>query len=628
MIGVENLHKSFGSQILFEGASFKLNPKERIGLVGLNGHGKTTLFRIIIGEESPDTGTISVPKHYRIGYVRQDLDFTKDTVLKEVMTGLPAQERDHYWKVEKVLTGLGFNKDDMQRHPFDFSGGFQVRLNLAKVLVSKPDLLLLDEPTNYLDITSIRWVERFLMNWPREMMLITHNRGLMDKLVTHTMGIYRKKVRKIPGNTEKFYAQLAQEEEVHEKTRIKDERRRREIEQFIARFRAKARLANLVQSRIKTLAKTGKKEKLEKLKTLDFAFRSSPFLGKHVLSARDLSFSYDPCKPLIENFNITIGAGDRICVVGKNGKGKTTLLKLLTGVLKPQSGDIVLNPAVRKGFFEQTNIHSLVHTRTVEEEILYSHSDVDRPQARNICGAMLFEGDKALKKIGVLSGGEKSRVLIGKLLATPVNLLLLDEPTNHLDLESCDALLAAIDSFAGTVVMATHNEMFLKTLAERLIVFHNERIYLFEGGYQRFLEKGGWEDEEDVLVSGSGETKKEDTRINLSKKEIRRRRSEVISERAGILKPLEQRLHRTEDYIEEHEKTLAELHAAMQTATQTGDAISITELSKSIHRCQADIEKLYDELLKSSGVLEAQKAIFEEKLERLDSEASGPLMVS
>lgn len=628
MIGVENLHKSFGSQILFEGASFKLNPKERIGLVGLNGHGKTTLFRIIIGEESPDTGTISVPKHYRIGYVRQDLDFTKDTVLKEVMTGLPAQERDHYWKVEKVLTGLGFNKDDMQRHPFDFSGGFQVRLNLAKVLVSEPDLLLLDEPTNYLDITSIRWVERFLMNWPREMMLITHNRGLMDKLVTHTMGIYRKKVRKIPGNTEKFYAQLAQEEEVHEKTRIKDERRRREIEQFIARFRAKARLANLVQSRIKTLAKTGKKEKLEKLKTLDFAFRSSPFLGKHVLSARDLSFSYDPCKPLIENFNITIGAGDRICVVGKNGKGKTTLLKLLTGVLKPQSGDIVLNPAVRKGFFEQTNIHSLVHTRTVEEEILYSHSDVDRPQARNICGAMLFEGDKALKKIGVLSGGEKSRVLIGKLLARPVNLLLLDEPTNHLDLESCDALLAAIDSFAGTVVMATHNEMFLKTLAERLIVFHNERIYLFEGGYQRFLEKGGWEDEEDVLVSGSGETKKEDTRINLSKKEIRRRRSEVISERAGILKPLEQRLHRTEDYIEEHEKTLAELHAAMQTATQTGDAISITELSKSIHRCQADIEKLYDELLKSSGVLEAQKAIFEEKLERLDSEASGPLMVS
>jgi ATP-binding cassette subfamily F protein 3 len=620
MIGVENLHKSFGSQILFEGASFKLNSKERIGLVGLNGHGKTTLFRIIIGEESPDTGTINVPKNYRIGYVRQNLDFTKDTVLKEVMTGLAAQERDHYWKVEKVLTGLGFNKDDMQRRPFDFSGGFQVRLNLAKVLVSEPDLLLLDEPTNYLDITSIRWVERFLMNWPREMMLITHNRGLMDKLVTHTMGIYRKKVRKIAGNTEKFYAQIAQEEEVHEKTRIKDERRSKEIEQFIERFRAKARLANLVQSRIKTLAKIGKKEKLEKLKTLDFAFRSSPFLGKHVLSVRDLSFSYDSSKPLIKDFKITISAGERICVVGKNGKGKTTLLKLLAGVLRSQSGNIVLNPGVRKGFFEQTNIQSLVHTRTVEEEILYSHSDVDRQQARNICGAMLFEGDKALKKIGVLSGGEKSRVLLGKLLTTPVNLLLLDEPTNHLDLESCDALLAAIDSFDGTVVMVTHNEMFLKILAERLIVFHNDEIFLFEGGYQRFLEKGGWKDEEEVLISGPGKTEKDNTRIKPSKKEIRRRRSECITERSRILKPLEQRLQRTETRIEKHEKTLAELHADMQKATQASDGNRITELSKSIHRCQGEIEKLYDELVKSSGVLEAQKAIFEEKLQRLESD--------
>jgi len=407
---------------------------------------------------------------------------------------------------------------------------------------------------------------------------------------------------------------------VHEKTRIKNERRSIEIEQFIERFRAKARLANLVQSRIKTLAKIGKKEKIEKLKTLDFAFRSSPFLGKHVLSTRDLAFSYDSRKPLIKNFNITIRAGERICVVGKNGKGKTTLLRLLAGVLKSQSGDIVLNPAVRKGFFEQTNIQSLVHTRTVEEEILYTHSDIDRQQARNICGAMLFDGGKALKKIGVLSGGEKSRVLLGKLLTTPVNLLLLDEPTNHLDLESCDALLAAIDSFDGTVVMVTHNEMFLKTLAERLIVFHNDEIFLFEGGYQRFLEKGGWKDEEDVLISGPGKIKKETPRIKLSKKEIRRRRSECITERARILKPLEQALQRTETRIEKHEKTLAELHAEMQKATQAGDGNRITELSKSIHRCQGEIEKLYDELVKSSSVLEAQKAIFEEKLEQLESD--------
>jgi ATP-binding cassette subfamily F protein 3 len=321
---------------------------------------------------------------------------------------------------------------------------------------------------------------------------------------------------------------------------------------------------------------------------------------------------------LIKDFNITIRAGDRICVVGKNGKGKTTLLKLLAGVLRSQSGEIVLNPAVQKGFFEQTNIQSLVDTRTVEEEILYSHSDIDRQQARNICGAMLFEGDAAIKRIGVLSGGEKSRVLLGKLLATPLNLLLLDEPTNHLDLESCDALLAAIDSFSGTVVMVTHNEMFLKTLAERLIVFHNDEIQLFEGGYQRFLDKGGWEDEEDVMLSGSVENKEDNSCIKLSKKEIRRRRSEFNAERSRILKPLEQRLYRIERDIERHEITLSELHDAMQTSTQAGDGSRITKLSKSIHRCKADIERLYDELVKSSSLFEAQKTTFEKKLERLE----------
>jgi len=196
--------------------------------------------------------------------------------------------------------------------------------------------------------------------------------------------------------------------------------------------------------------------------------------------------------------------------------------------------------------------------------------------------------------------------------------LLLDEPTNHLDLESCDALLAAIDSFDGTVVMVTHNEMFLKTLAERLIVFHNDEIHLFEGGYQRFLEKGGWEDEEDILLSGPVDNKKNNARIKLSKKEIRRRRSEFITERAKILKPLEQHLHQIENHIEKNEETLAELNAAMQTATQTGDSNKITELSKSIHHCQADIARLYDELVKASSVFEVKKAIFEEKLERIE----------
>ncbi|MBW2193508.1 MAG: ABC-F family ATP-binding cassette domain-containing protein, partial [Deltaproteobacteria bacterium] len=340
MISVENLTKSFGTHILFKEMSFKINSREKVGLVGRNGHGKTTLFRLILGEEHPDSGTITTPKQYRIGYVRQQLEFTENTILDECVKALPAMDQDQYWKVEKVLAGLGFSDDDLQRHPEEFSGGFQVRLNLAKVIISEPDLLLLDEPTNYLDITSIRWVERFLSTWPRELMLITHDRGFMDKLVTHTLGIHRTKMRKIAGNTEKYYGQIAQDEEIYEKTRIKDQRRRKDVEQFITRFRAKARLANLVQSRIKTLAKIEKRGKLEKLKTLDFSFRNLPFNGKHPLRVQNLGFSYDQKKPLIKQFNVTVGSRERICVIGKNGKGKTTLIKLLAGVLKPQRGKI------------------------------------------------------------------------------------------------------------------------------------------------------------------------------------------------------------------------------------------------------------------------------------------------
>ena len=209
MISVENLYKGFGSQLLFEGANFKLNSKERLGLVGRNGQGKTTLLRMIVGAEKPDSGNIIIPKNYRIGYVRQKISFKKDTVLAEGMRGLAGEERDHFWKVEKILAGLGFSRADMQRHPRKFSGGYQVRLNLAKVLVSDPDLLLLDEPTNYLDIASIRWIERFLNHWPREIILITHDRSFMDSVVTHIMGIHHKKIRKIQGDTEKYYTQIA-----------------------------------------------------------------------------------------------------------------------------------------------------------------------------------------------------------------------------------------------------------------------------------------------------------------------------------------------------------------------------------------------------------------------------------
>lgn len=618
MIRVENLTKSFGDQILFDGLGFSINQRQRGGLVGQNGHGKTTLFRMIAGEERPDSGSIIIPKNYRIVYVRQNLEFTADTALNEGIRALPEQEKDHYWKVEKILAGLGFGREDFDRQPDEFSGGLQVRLNLVKALVAEPDLLLLDEPTNFLDITSIRWIEQFLSSWPHELMLITHDRSFMDKVVTHTMGIHRRNLRKIAGNTTKYYNQIAQDEEVYEKTRINDERRRKEIEQFITRFRAKARLANLVQSRVKTLKKMEKTDKLEELKLLDFSFRSSPFPGKSILTCSHLAFAYNARKPLIKDFNATIGAGERICVVGKNGKGKTTLLKLLAGKLSPQSGQTIFHPSTIKGFFEQTNVNSLVDTRTVEEEILYSHPDIDRQRARNLCGAMMFSGDDALKKISVLSGGEKSRVMLGKLLATPVNLLLLDEPTNHLDMESCDALLAAIDFYEGTVIMVTHNEMFLHTLADRLIVFQNDEIDVFDGRYQEFLEKVGWHDEKPPDPKIRSQAFPAGANARSAKKEMRRKRSEIITRRSKTVRPLEKRITRLENDIESHEVELADLNNYMQQASQDQDGTRISELSQSIHACQSKIDKLFDELEIASDKLDRQNAVFERELKQLE----------
>ena len=620
MIRVENLSKNYGELNLFAKISFTLNPKERLGIVGRNGHGKTTLFRLLLGDESPDAGNIVIPKNYRIGYVSQNLEFKHATIIDEAISALPVIEETHHWKAEKILAGLGFDQTEFQKHPKTFSGGYQIRLNLAKALISEPDLLLLDEPTNFLDITSIRWIEGFLRQWSHEIMLITHDRSFMDRVVTHTMGIHRKKVRKIEGDTAKYYAQIATDEAVYEKTRLKDARRRKEIEQFITRFRAKARQANLVQSRMKTLQKMGEKEKLEKMKLLDFSFSSSPFEARYMFNARNISFAYEGQNALISDFNINVAAGERICVVGPNGKGKSTLLRLLAVQLRPDTGHLKYHPEVKKGYFEQGSVKSLVDSRTVLDEILSSNPDGDRQRARNVCGAMMFSGDDALKKISVLSGGEKSRVMLGKLLVSPTNLLLLDEPTNHLDMESCDALLAAIDNFNGTVIMVTHNEMFLHALAQRLIVFQNDRLDIFDGGYQRFLDQGGWHEDGKTEIDRPEASPKADRSTKRTKKGLRRQRSAIIAERSRILQPLQKQVTTIENKIEENESELSRLNESMQQASQTQEGARIAEISQAIHTCQQAVDRLFEQLDEITRELEAREAEFDNRIRQIDAE--------
>ncbi|HVP90559.1 MAG TPA: ABC-F family ATP-binding cassette domain-containing protein [Terriglobales bacterium] len=621
MIIVDELSKSYGKQGLFDSISFKVNRRERVGVVGRNGHGKTTLFRMIMGLEEPDAGAITKPRNYRLGYVEQAIAFAAETVRAEAARALAHDSQDEIWRVEKVLAGLGFDPEDLDKRPLELSGGYQVRLNLAKVLLGDYQMLLLDEPSNYLDITSLRWLERFLIGWPGEVMIITHDRSFMDNVVTHILGIHRRKVRKIQGDTGKYYEQIAAEEEVYEKTRINDERKRKEMDLFITRFRAKARLGGLVQSRVKSLEKMEKREKLEAVKDLEFSFSEKRAYHKYAMDVRDVSFAYTPDRPLIRRFSISIGAKDRVFVIGRNGRGKTTLLKLLAGDLAPRSGEITSPQSVAPGYFEQTHISTLSGSNTVLEEILSADPEGDPKRARAIAGGMMFEGDDALKRIAVLSGGEKSRVLLGKLIATPINLLLLDEPTNHLDIESNDALLEAIDSFEGAVVMVTHNEMFLHALAERLVVFDNDDIIVYEGGYGRFLERVGWQDEVMQRPLGGarpwngGEAKEKPT-----PKELRRLRSEIITERSRALRPLEARMAEVERTVEANDATLKDLNRRLVEASQVRQGSRVVELSRTMHATKKAVDGLLEELEKLTAEHEAKTAEFDARLRALDAE--------
>ncbi|HET6514602.1 MAG TPA: ATP-binding cassette domain-containing protein [Thermodesulfovibrionales bacterium] len=618
MIQVSNVDKAYGRQVIFDNVGFTINAGERVGLVGRNGHGKTTLLRMIINEEHPDSGIISIPNGYTIGHLSQHISFTEDSVLKEGCLSLKPSEdgRDETYRVEAILMGLDFSKDDFSLNPSALSGGFQVRLNLAKVLVSEPNLLLLDEPTNYLDIVSIRWLTQFLRSWKSEMILITHDRDFMDSVTTHTMGIHRCTIRKIEGATEKLYQQILMEEEVYEQTRINDEKKRKEVEQFINRFRVQANKARAVQSRIKALQKKERLEKLAEIKTLDFEFNTAPFTGKQLLGAEDITFSFGKeSPPLIKGFSISVGKNDRIAIVGKNGKGKTTLLNLLAGELIPLKGAITRHPQLKPAYFGQTNIGRLDLQKTVEEEIMDVHPDRSRGVARKICGAMMFEGDSALKKISVLSGGERSRVLLCKLLVSPANLLLLDEPTNHLDMESIDSLIEALDAFGGALMIVTHSEMILHAVAKRLIVFDGGEVSVFEGTYQDFLDRVGWKDEERSEPSALRNREEESRGAN--RKELRRIRAEIITNRSRTLGPLQQRIAQVEDTIMKLEREAEQDTGALLEASVKGDGESIRRLSKAIHISKERIDTLFEELESLTGEHDTRACEFEGMLSRL-----------
>jgi len=581
VIKINQLSKSYFDRELFADVIFQVNAGDRLGLVGRNGHGKSTLFKLILGQEEPDSGEITIPRNYRIGHLEQHLHFTQPTILEEAALGLPEEESHSIYKAEAILFGLGFPHADLEKAPHVFSGGFQLRINLAKLLLSDPNLLLLDEPTNYLDITSVRWVARYLANFKGELIVISHDRDFMDSVTTHTAVIHRQKIRKFEGGTAKAYDQIILEDEIHEKTRANEEKKRAHAAAFINRFRAQASKAKMVQSRIKMLEKLPKLDGLADIQSLDFKFRHAAFAAKTLLEARNISFGYTPDNVLFQDINLTINARDRFGVIGNNGKGKSTLLNLLSGGLNPLTGELKTHPDMKLGYFGQTNIQRLNPKFTIEQEIERTNPALTRTQVRNICGTMMFGGDLALKKVSVLSGGEKSRTLLAKILAHPSNLLLLDEPNNHLDMESIDGLIESLQDFPGALLIVTHNERILRALVTKLIVFHRGRMDVFDSGYDEFLEKIGWEDE----TEAKGAKKKLTARNNYNEKKEREKAER--KEKARIAK--------IEAQILISENSLKKYNEQLVIEANRNNLAQLNELSKKISQVKQDIEDLYSE---------------------------------
>ena len=587
MLTIQNLSKSYGNHVLFEDVNFQMNAGEKLGLVGRNGHGKSTLFKLILKQEDYDSGSISLGKNYHVGHLAQHLVFTENTILQEVCLGLPAgEELDHY-KAEAMLFGLGFDFEDLQKHPSEFSGGFQIRLNLAKVLLSKPNLLLLDEPTNYLDILSIRWLTDYLNSWQNEMIIISHDRHFMDSVTTHTAGIHRAKIKKVQGGTQKFYEQIILEEELHEKTRVNDEKKRKQMDAFIDRFRAKANKASVVQSRIKMRDKLTNLEKLQDIQNLDFDFKYQNFSAKVLLEAQNLKYGYEKDQILINDLSFSIAKNDRIAIIGKNGKGKSTLLNLLANEITPLKGNVKKHPSTEIGYFGQTNINRLDTNRTVEEEIQAEDTTLTRTAVRSICGTVMFDGDKALKKISVLSGGEKSRVLLGKILVHPTNLLFLDEPTNHLDMQSIESLIESLQVYQGGVVLVTHSEDLLKKIATKLIIFHKNKVEYFNGNYDDFLEKIGWED---------GFDKKKKKKSAKQDYQDSKKRDKAIRKAKKQMDALEKEITDLEAQIQIHENDI-------EKASQKQDLQALIDIPKMVKTKKERIEEIFKEMEKLENIL-------------------------
>lgn len=530
MIHFSNVSKHYGNKVLYSGASFQLNPGEKVGLVGPNGAGKTTVFRLIVGEERPDEGQVSKPDKVSVGYFSQNIEEMKGrSVLQEVMSAservssigkrLPLLEAqlcepmdddemakvlEEYGQLQaefeqmggydlesrasEIVSGLGFRSDQIHQPTESFSGGWKMRIALAKILLIQPDVLLMDEPTNHLDLESIEWLESWLSNYKGALLMTSHDREFMNRLVSKVIEVAHKTITVYGGNYD-FYEK---EREIRKTQLIAQAKRQEEMlakeEEFIARFAARASHAAQVQSRVKKLEKIDRIEVPTEEQSIKFNWPSPPRSGEEVVKINDLKKSYGD-HLVFSGANALVKRLDRVAVVGVNGAGKSTLLKIVTGQTGETSGSLNLGASVEMGYFSQNSMDLLDPNNTIVEEVHGAFPTQNLGYIRNLLGAFKFSGDEVEKKISVLSGGEKSRVVLAKILGRPVNFLVLDEPTNHLDIQSREVLLEALLEFPGTIMIVSHDRHFLRKVTTRVFRLDKHELRVIDGDWDYYQEK-------------------------------------------------------------------------------------------------------------------------------------------
>ena len=529
MIQLSNAGKRFGPKVLFQELDWLITPHDRVGLVGANGTGKTTLLKVLAGTESLDYGTITQQRGIQSGYLPQDgLSLSGRTVFAECLSVFEhvhqmqreqeqlahrmaevdhagaeyqqiaerfhliqaeIQARDGYTieaEVGTVLNGLGFKKEDWTRRTEEFSGGWQMRIALAKLLLQKPNLLLLDEPTNHLDLETRNWLEQYLVDYPHAYVLISHDRYFLDVTVKKTAEIWNKQVFFYSGNYEKYLAQKAERRAQLEAAYANQKEKIDQLEAFINRFRYQATKAKQVQSRIKELERMEKIEVPPEEKAIHFSFPQPRPSGRMVAEAKDLGKSYG-AKQVFGGVNFVIERGDRIALVGVNGAGKSTLIKLLAGSEQATSGELRLGHNADVDYFAQDQYKALDPNARMLDDLFEAAPRSTQTELRSLLGCFLFSEDDVFKTIGVLSGGERNRYALARMLLHPSNFLLLDEPTNHLDLRAKDVLLDSLQKFTGTVVFVSHDRYFIDKLATRVFEIGDGRVEVFPGNYEDYL---------------------------------------------------------------------------------------------------------------------------------------------